>query len=202
MLKPAAVKNFAEYASEVFIPFITSQFHNASHLDLLWDRYIEDSLKGTARVKHGKGVRRRVVAEGVIPGNWRDFLHVDRNKTELFNFLFKALLEAFNQKGKHLVITDGESIMSRPLLHDPDSLSPCNYEESDSRMMLRANHAALHGHLKILIRTVDTDVVVLAVSVAETLGPEYELWLAFGTGKYVRHLAAHKIAIGLGPKKA
>ena len=50
--------------------------------------------------------------------------------------------------------------------------------------MLHANHA---GHLKILIRTVDTDVAVLAVSVAETLGPEYELWLAFGTG---RHLAA------------
>ena len=68
-------------------------------------------------------------------------------------------------------------------------------------MLLHANHAALRGH-KILIRTVDTDVVVLAVSVAETLGPEYELWLAFGTGKHFRHLAAHKIAIGLRPKKA
>ena len=68
-------------------------------------------------------------------------------------------------------------------------------------MLLHANHAALRGH-KILIRTVDTDVVVLAVSVAETLGPEYELWLAFGTGKHFRHLVAHKIAIGLGPKKA
>ena len=38
-------------------------------------------------------------------------------------------------------------------------------------MFLHANHAALCGHLNILIRTVDTDVVVLAVSVAETLGP-------------------------------
>ncbi len=105
-------------------------------------------------------------------------------------------LEAFNQEGKQLVITDGESILSKPLLLDPDSLSPCNHEEADSRTLLHANHAALRGHLKILIRTVDTDVVVLAVSVAETL---YELWLAFGTGKYFRHLAAHNIA---GPKKA
>ena len=38
-----------------------------------------------------------------------------------------------------------------------------------------AYHAAHHGHHKILIRTVDTDVVVLTVSVAQGLGPEYEL---------------------------
>ena len=113
---------------------------------------------------------------GGIPGNWRDFLRVDRNKTELFHFLSNALLEAFNQQGKQLVITDSESILSKPPLHESDSLSPCNHEEADSRMLLHANHAALCGHLNILIRTVDTDVVVLAVSVAETLGPEYEPW--------------------------
>ena len=80
-------------------------------------------------------MRRRVVAGGGGEGgNWRDFLRVDRNKTELFHFLSKALLEAFNQQGKQLVITDSESILSKPLLHDSDSLSPCNHEEADSRM--------------------------------------------------------------------
>ena len=76
--------------------------HNCtiSRLDLVWDRYIEDSLKGTARAKRGKGIRRRVLAGGAIPGNWRDFLRVDKNKTELFNFLSRALLDAFNQEGK------------------------------------------------------------------------------------------------------
>ena len=47
------------------------------------------------------------------------------------------------------------------------------------QQLLHANHAALCGHLNI--RTVGTDAVVLAVSVAETLGPEYELWLTFET---------------------
>ncbi len=106
MLKPAAAKNFAVRFSSHTLPL------NCTRLDLVWDRYIKDSLKGTARAKRGKGIRRRVVAEGVIPGNWRDFLRVDRNKTELFNFLSKALLEAFNQEGKQLVITDGESILN------------------------------------------------------------------------------------------
>ena len=77
------------------------------------------------------------------------------------------------------MITDSESILSKPLLHDPNSLSPCNHEEADSQMLLHANYAALRVHHKILIRTVDTDVVVMAVSVAETLGSESELWLAF-----------------------
>ena len=34
MLKPAAVKNFAEYASQIFIPYIFSQFQNASRVDV------------------------------------------------------------------------------------------------------------------------------------------------------------------------
>ena len=34
MLKPAAVKNFAEHASQIFIPYIFSQFQSASHVDV------------------------------------------------------------------------------------------------------------------------------------------------------------------------
>ena len=103
--------------------------------DLVWDRYIKDSLKGTARAKRGKGVCRRVVAETVIPGNWQDFLHMNSNKTELFKFLSDALFKSYNQK-KQLVITDGESVLSKPPLCDlaSNSLSPCSHEEADTRM--------------------------------------------------------------------
>ena len=48
-------------------------------------------------------------------------------------------------------------------------------------MLVHASHAAQHGHHAILIRTVDTDVVVLAVSLTQELQPEDKLWLAFGT---------------------
>ena len=69
-------------------------------------------------------------------------------------------------------------------------------------MLLHVSHAANHGHHKILIKTVDTDVVGLAVSVAQGLLPEDELWLEFCTGKSFRYLAAHEIAAGPGPEKA
>ena len=40
------------------------------------------------------------------------------------------------------------------------------------------------------------------LSVAAPMGPDYELWVAFGTGKAFRYLAAHKLAIALATKKA
>ena len=58
MLHPKDSSNFSEYASNLFILYITSQLHNAVHLDLVWDRYVEYSLKGTARAKCRKGVCR------------------------------------------------------------------------------------------------------------------------------------------------
>ena len=58
MLHPKDARNFSKYASNVFIPYITSQLHHATRLDLVWDKYVEHSLKVTARGKCGKGVCR------------------------------------------------------------------------------------------------------------------------------------------------
>jgi len=52
--------------------------------------------------------------------------------------------------------------------------------------MLHASHTAHAGHSKITMRTVDTDVVVLAVALACTLEENDEVWVSFGTGKAFR----------------
>ena len=54
---------------------------------------------------------------------------------------------------------------------------------------------------KIIIRTTDTDVVVLAISVVEKIKVE-ELWVAFGTGKHFRYIAAHATASSLVADKS
>jgi len=143
-----------------------------------------------------------VEGQVTIPVNWPSFLRVNSNKTELFRFLSEAVLNWFDMEDKQLVITDGQEVISKPQINNVVSLSPCNHEEADSRMLLHAKHATQYGHHNILIRTVDTDVVVLAIFVAQTLAPEDELWLAFGIGKNFRYLAAHEIAAGLGPQRA
>ena len=84
--------------------------------------------------------------------------------------------------------------MSKPPLLNTTALSPCNHEEADSRMILHAAHTAHNGHKKILIRTVDTDVVALAVALVRTLEEEAEVWVSFGTGKAFRFLEARDCA--------
>ena len=69
-------------------------------------------------------------------------------------------------------------------------------------MMLHATHTAQSDHSKINIRTVDTDVVVLAVALARTLKMDNEVWVSFGMGKAFRVLAAHAMARTLGSQKA
>ena len=56
------------------------------------------------------------------------------------------------------------------------------------------------GYNKVSIRTVDTDVVVLAVASAQRLNIA-ELWIAFGAGKKFRYLPAHEMADALGPDR-
>jgi len=68
--------------------------------------------------------------------------------------------------------------------------------------MRHAAHTAHAGHNKFTIRTVDTDVVVLAVALACTLEEDDEVWVSFGTGKAFHFLAAHEMVWALGLEKA
>ena len=84
---------------------------------------------------------------------------------------------------------------------DKINLRPCNHETADSLMMVHVSDPVKKGFLKILNRTVDTDVVVLTISIVQLLG-NIELWIAFGTGKDFRYIPVHEIASALGPRKS
>ena len=68
-------------------------------------------------------------------------------------------------------------------------------------MMLHTADAVQQGLKIIVLRTVDTDVVVLAVEAVPKLH-NTQLWLAFGIGQHLRHIPAHEIAALLGPRKS
>ena len=56
-----------------------------------------------------------------------------------------------------------------------------------------AAQASRQGHSKIMIRTVDTYVVILAIANFHKINVS-ELWIAFGTGKQLRYIPGHTIA--------
>jgi len=57
----------------------------------------------------GTGNHLRISERTRIPQNWRSFLRIDSNKTELFKFLASS---AVTPKGKIFVITKGEAVLS------------------------------------------------------------------------------------------
>ncbi|CAG2217771.1 unnamed protein product [Mytilus edulis] len=92
MLKPRGSKTFEDYFNDIFMPYIHDQLRFVSRLDVVWDEYISNSLKASTRCKRGKGVRRRVLPDSRVPGNWEAFLRVNDNKTELFIYLAEQLV--------------------------------------------------------------------------------------------------------------
>lgn len=141
MLKPGGVETFEEYAQKVFLPYISKQLEHVTRLDLVWDMYVADTLKATARAKRGKGMRQRVVASARIPSNWQNFLRVDLNKRELFSYLSKKVIESVNHN-KEVIVTEENQVLSVPTQPNIHLLAPCSHEEADSRMMLHVQHAA------------------------------------------------------------
>ena len=74
-------------------------------------------------------------------------------------------------------------------------------KEADRRIFLHLSQAAQQGHSKAFIRTVDSDVVIIAVGHFGSLGV-MELWIGFGTGKAFQHIPVHEITQTLGPEKS
>ena len=191
MISPGKCKTFSDYAQSSFVPYIIKQAENVQRVDLVWDRYLPNSLKRGTREARGAGTRRRVCDSAAIPSNWKSFLRSDENKQELFHYL--ANITATLQLANVVIIStvDVEVISSTHI--DKEELTPCNHEEADTRIFVHARHASNHGLRKIMIRTVDTDVVILAIANVHKISVE-ELWVAFGVGKHLKYLPIHKIA--------
>jgi len=201
MLQPKSIGSFADYANRIFIPYINSQLTHVKRIDIVWDRYESVSLKGLTRAKRGCGIRRQVTESAPVPRNWHDFLRNDDNKTALFTFLAQKLCNMSTNMDKHIVTTLNTGVLSTIADYDIAQLSPCTHEEADTRMFLHAADLVRAGNKKILIKTVDTDVVVLAVAFQQRIACD-ELWVALGTGHHLRYIPAHELACVLGPERA
>ena len=191
-----ACKTFQDYADKVFLLFVRKEIENVKRLDIVWNRYVENSLKDDSRESRGQG--KRVVSTSSIPSNWHSFLRSNENKVELFLFLAHQIKD-INIEGKQIISTAEEDVvLSSPT--DTTGLAPCSHEEADTRLLLHVAQGIRCDFDKVIIRTVDTDVVILSTANFHQLCPT-ELWISFGAGKHHRYIPAHQIAVNLGEEK-
>ena len=167
-----------EYSEKVLLPYIKQSIENVQRLELVRDEYIPNSLKASTRQKRGTGARRRVLPSAVVPQNWQEFLRLDNNKKELFLFLSEQVVKMAIE-GRQI---KGEEVLCSPSATRRNKLSPCSHEEADTRIMVHFADAVQDGHQSVMIRSTDTDVLVLAVAAVATLDLK-ELWVSYETGK-------------------
>ena len=201
MLTPKGSRTFQEYAEKIFCVYLKCQLDNAERLDVIWDRYLPQSLKQGVRELHGQGIgsiRRRVQADTPIPVNWESFLRLNGNKDDLFQYL-ASCIQTMDTREKVIISTLRNAVVAS-CTYDCHALQPCDHEEADTCILLHAADCQKQGFSKFMIRTVDTDIVVLAVSIFHQLKLE-EVWIAFGMKKKFRYIPIHQIAQSLSKSR-
>ena len=83
---------------------------------------------------------------------------------------------------KEVYTTCGENVLCTHKNQDVSAMAPCTHEEADTRIFVHLTDAVTRGQDRIIVRTVGTDVVVLAVS-RSVCFPNIEFWVAFGVGE-------------------
>ncbi|KAK3915994.1 Putative aryl-alcohol dehydrogenase AAD10 [Frankliniella fusca] len=185
---PPTMKTFEEYSDHLNtnVSQICGRL-TARRCDVVWDMYDASSIKSHTREQRGLGTRRQdLPTKGKLPSKWDDYLKHDQNKEELFSYLSTKLSQKAGDR--HFVTNRGVEILSShqgaTLLSGFEGL-----EEADGRLLLHSMDMVSAGLKSIVIRSSDTDVVVLAVSHFPAMRDAglRELWVLFATGKNRRY---------------
>ena len=153
-LRPdASLVTFEDYSRNMILSYITKKHESYDRVDIVWDTYVENSLNFATRQKRGKGKRLKVSSKVKVPSNWPEFLKVDDNKQEPFNFLSSDLVQAnFCENGKQFFITKGENVLHLGI----EVFASCDHEEADTRILYHILDSCKKLKDKIQVKTVDT----------------------------------------------
>ena len=84
-------------------------------------------------------------------------------------------------------------------------MGQCNHEEADTRIIVHVRHSLEGGAESVLVRTVDTDVVVILVGKLHDLlayNRRAKIWVAFGMGRHYSLIDINTICLTLGESRA
>ena len=94
------------------IPYIERELAITERVDVIWDRYLPDSLKATTRLRRGAGIRQRMRHDGngKFPRNWNSYLQNASNNVELFHHPSVAIAHNVFCEGKVAISTLDENV--------------------------------------------------------------------------------------------
>jgi uncharacterized LabA/DUF88 family protein len=196
-LRTHGMKTFGDFADE-FVSTVFRKGNNFSRIDVLFDRYRDQSIKsGTrnSRAKRHQPVRRIVENRDVpLPANFVTFLSLNENKKDLAALLSEEII---------LQAPIGTTVVTAGGLVDENTVK-CNdgmlelstleatHEEADTRIVLHAIHCSqVSACTSIVILASDTDVLLLLISFFSEI--DRHLWMIAGTFLKPKNIPVHVV---------
>jgi len=173
MLQPqSAVKTTYQMMALSFWQYILSHRQCATEVHVVFDRYIEGSLKTQTRQRRNERVSSSgpsAILSNMVVGDWKKVVSSTKSKHELTKFYTRFFAEHCHEllddkTTVYIAGGMGEATLkvSAAYVQYVQALQS-NHEETDGRMMLHVAHAAAHGANQVVVFSPDTDVLVLLV---------------------------------------
>ena len=158
---------FSDLAIVPYYEIMRFEF-DCNRITIVFDSYFDDSLKKATRKSRGTGTILIFDDDTDIPQDMIDnFLRNDQNKNNLNEFLSKNIID-LHQSTKYMVVTYKDTVICSTSIKTLDShdisITHCQSEEADQRLIRHTLHCISAYYKKIVVRTVDTDVLILLKS--------------------------------------
>ena len=200
--KPAGIETFGDYANYICKSVLANFSDTFTRVDVIFDCYNSDSIKKATRQRRSRDIRsiRRIISglDVKLPTSWKSFIALEANKVNLISFLAKVFLEkaATLPSNMEFVVAGGTTNEDVFTSHNRSvEHLVSNHEEADTRIILHARDASSLGYKRIVVRSSDTDVLVLLLY----HDIDCEVWQNCGIAKKPRFLPVHLIRCGLNP---
>ena len=121
MLKPDGnITTFKQYISNIVTPYLLRKATLYKRIDIVFDVYLEKSIKGSTRDKGGIDCRVEVSKQAFLPSqrSWSKFLRNGENKSTLFQMIADAIITSIFTNIAAVVVTSLDVALSNTDLLD------------------------------------------------------------------------------------
>jgi hypothetical protein len=176
-MKTDQIKTCNDFA-QVFLDQLSKMADNYDEVRLVFDRYLDTSLKEQMRRKRtrGKSTYYHVKDTTLIQNiSLKDFLSNIKTKAELTTYLAAKSTDHSKSPRNQMMVTSGTQTKGNTCV--PTALITHNQEEADTLLLLHAH--SIDKNAEVVIASPDTDVFLLMVQMYSSLPSD----LSFLTGK-------------------
>ena len=161
----ASQLTYSEFAAHL-LSFIIGCSKSAKRVDVVFDVYVDNSIKDVERTRrsHGELRLKKIIPTAQIK-QWNLLLSSNENKNKLTAFIVDHWKTNATKIGqKEFYVTSGEKVfkITSTEHREVDELES-DHQEADTRMLLHAKHSS-YSYNNIVIYTPDADVFIIALS--------------------------------------